>query len=129
MSRRRLNIAGMLPARLMLIVALVLAAFAHSPATSAAIEKAQYAAAYTLPDGTTPILCDPTGDDDHAGFKQCAFCLIASSASLNGNDNPASCAIAFVAEAIHFRTDSSDQRTASRLLTTSAPRAPPHRGA
>ncbi|MGB7433295.1 MAG: hypothetical protein WA921_12595 [Ahrensia sp.] len=111
----------------MLVAALVLAAFAHSPATTTAIEKAQFAAAYTLPDGSLPVLCDPNGNDENAGFDRCAFCIIATGAALNGSDNSASCIIAFFAETVRFSKTFAAAPVASRLLTTSAPRAPPCR--
>jgi len=67
--------------RVLLLVAVVLAAFAHRPAVSAPTpyELAQY----VLPDGTVPDLCT-TGDGSapsHEQHQLCDFCLIAGSSA------------------------------------------------
>jgi hypothetical protein len=65
-------------------LALVLLAFAHKP-----IDLPQSGgydiAAYTLPDGTVPILCQPSGEkggehghDGHAYSQDCEACRISS---------------------------------------------------
>lgn len=63
--------------RVLLLAAIVLAAFAHRPAVSAPTpyELAQYA----FPDGTLPVLCTPGSGDvpAHANRSLCDFCLIA----------------------------------------------------
>lgn len=63
--------------RLALIAGLVLAAFAHRPATPtpsgmSLIELARY----VLPDGSLPVLCLP-GQDGAVSGAHCEFCLIA----------------------------------------------------
>lgn len=67
--------------RVLLLAAIVLAAFAHRPAVSAPTpyELAQF----TFPDGTAPDLCTPGSGDGpaHADHFFCDFCLIAGSSA------------------------------------------------
>lgn len=67
--------------RVLLLAAIVLAAFAHRPAVSAPTpyELAQY----VLPDGTLPDLCatEEDGSPSHAHHDFCDFCLIAGAAA------------------------------------------------
>lgn len=67
--------------RVLLLAAIVLAAFAHRPAVSAPTpyELAQY----VLPDGTFPDLCatEEGGDPSHAHHDFCDFCLIAGASA------------------------------------------------
>lgn len=67
--------------RLALVLALVMAAFAHRPAAPtptgmSALEMAQY----VLPDGTLPVLCLP-GQGGQVSGSFCEFCLIAGGAA------------------------------------------------
>lgn len=78
-------------ARLALIAALVMTAFAHRPAAPtptgmSALEMAQY----VLPDGSLPVLCLP-GEDGGISGSFCEFCLIAGGAAppAPGNGLPA----------------------------------------
>lgn len=113
-------------ARLVLVAALVLAAFAHRPAAPTpsgmtALELARY----VLPDGSLPVLCLP-GEDRGASSVFCEFCLIAGGAMPSG---PASgpCRLAHdatIASAISVR--------AGPLICpvchgTASPRGPPAR--
>lgn len=68
-------------ARLALVVALVLAAFAHRPAalTPTGMTALQIAR-YVLPDGSLPVLCLPGRDNGVAG-SFCEFCLVAGNAA------------------------------------------------
>ena len=67
--------------RIMCVVALTLVAFAHRPV--ALPETSGFdLAAYTLPDGSVPVLCitdDGDGSSGHAGSGSCEFCRIATS--------------------------------------------------
>lgn len=66
--------------RVLLLAAVVLAAFAHRPAVSAPTpyELAQFA----FPDGTAPDLCTPgSGAPAHDAHPACDFCLIAGSSA------------------------------------------------
>jgi len=70
--------------RLALVLALVMAAFAHRTAAPtqtgmSALEMAQY----VLPDGTLPVLCLP-GQDGGVSGNFCEFCLIAAGAAPPG---------------------------------------------
>lgn len=78
-----------LAARAVLLVSLVLAAFAHTAlplqiATPAGFDERAYAAQYTLPDGTLPIICDRSGrgGTHHPSAMPCEFCSLADSAAL-----------------------------------------------
>jgi hypothetical protein len=72
--------------RIVLIMALVMAAHAHrvwaNDDAFAVTDRAGYAAQYTLPDGTLPVLCQPGGQRHHAHQYACDFCLIAGAASV-----------------------------------------------
>jgi len=75
---------GRVPAvwfRVLLMAAIVLAAFAHRPAVSAPtpLELAQY----VLPDGTWPDLCDAQEDGapSHSHHAFCDFCVIAGASA------------------------------------------------
>lgn len=71
---------------MVLLCALVMSAFAHqaSPAVAqpTGIDMRAYAAQYTLPDGTLPVLCDWQSGDSQNSTSLCEFCLIAASAHL-----------------------------------------------
>ena len=64
-------------ARLALALALVLAAFAHRPASPTPSGMSVWELAqYVLPDGSLPSLCLP-GEEHRFGGHHCEFCLIA----------------------------------------------------
>ncbi|MCD2175550.1 hypothetical protein [Rhizobium sp. C4] len=73
--------------RVMLIVALTMIGFAHKPVEAAALPASVQYAAYTLPDGTLPVLCvTVTGDEDMSGSAKgamhsygCDACRLAAS--------------------------------------------------
>jgi hypothetical protein len=79
---QRLNIF----VRAMIVVALTMIGFAHKPVAAELPASIQYAA-YTLPDGTLPILCvTVTGDEDISGQPKgaahsygCDACRLAAS--------------------------------------------------
>lgn len=61
---QRLNIF----VRMMIVVALATIGFAHKPVMAGALPASIEFAAYTLPDGTLPVLCiTVTGDQDMSG--------------------------------------------------------------
>lgn len=73
-----------LAARIVLLASLVFAAFAHTaPAlqitTPDGFDERAYAAQFTLPDGTLPIICDRTGNGGthHPSTMPCEFCSLA----------------------------------------------------
>ena len=75
--------------RMVLLGALVLAAFAHqvhphSGNTPVGIDSRAYAAQYTLPDGTLPVLCEKSGHSGThpMGAMPCEFCSLVEKASL-----------------------------------------------
>ncbi|MEM8541424.1 MAG: hypothetical protein AAGF25_10765, partial [Pseudomonadota bacterium] len=78
-----------LAARAMLVVSLVLAAFAHTVHTHQVntpigFDQRAYAAQFTLPDGTLPIICDKTGSggSHHPSTMPCEFCSLADNTVL-----------------------------------------------
>ncbi len=63
---QRLNII----VRMMIIVALTMIGFAHKPVMADAVPASIEYAAYTLPDGTLPVICvTVTSDEDMSGAK------------------------------------------------------------
>ena len=77
-----------LAARVVLLASLVLAAFAHTAlplhvTTPDGFDERAYAAQYTLPDGTLPVICDRTGrgGTHHPTAMPCEFCSLADSAA------------------------------------------------
>jgi len=79
---KRLNIFM----RMMIVVALTMIGFAHKPVMAGAVPASIEYAAYTLPDGTLPVICiTVTGDEDMAGAKGsmgaygCDACRLAAS--------------------------------------------------
>ncbi|PYE89338.1 hypothetical protein [Phyllobacterium leguminum] len=79
---REILLNGRNLARFLCALALVLLAFAHKPVD---FKSGGYdLAAYTLPDGTVPVLCQPSGGDDQGGHdghlygQDCEACRIAS---------------------------------------------------
>lgn len=78
-----------LAARIVLLASLVLAAFAHTThtheiTTPAGFDQRAYAAQFTLPDGTLPIICDKTGNGGrhHPTAVPCEFCSLADNTAL-----------------------------------------------
>lgn len=72
--------------RMMIIVALTMIGFAHKPVMAGSLPASIEYAAYTLPDGTLPVICiTVTGDEDMAGAKGgmgaygCDACRLAAS--------------------------------------------------
>ena len=56
--------------RMMIIVALTMIGFAHKPVMAGPLPASVEYAAYTLPDGTLPVICvTVTGDEDLGGAK------------------------------------------------------------
>lgn len=73
--------------RIVLLLSLILAAFAHTvPSqqikTPIGIDHRAYAAQFTLPDGTLPIICERIGDGGthHPYAMPCEFCTLADNA-------------------------------------------------
>ncbi len=58
-----------LAVRMLCALALVFVAFAHKPITTASADQIDLAA-YTLPDGTVPVLCLP-GSGDQGSAQEC----------------------------------------------------------
>ena len=78
-----------LAAHAVLLASLVLAAFAHTVhthgvTTPAGFDQRAYAAQFTLPDGTLPIICDKTGNGGthHPSTMPCEFCSLADNTVL-----------------------------------------------
>lgn len=84
-SNRRLI---MLATRTMLLASLILAAFAHTAplqiTTPIGFDERAYAAQFTLPDGSLPIICDRSGDGGthHPAAMPCEFCSLADNTAL-----------------------------------------------
>ncbi|MEM9575333.1 MAG: hypothetical protein AAF870_08905 [Pseudomonadota bacterium] len=85
---KKANFAS-LAARAVLLVSLVLASFAHTvhahPVnTPVGFDQRAYAAQFTLPDGTLPIICDKTGNGGthHPSTIPCEFCSLADNTVL-----------------------------------------------
>ena len=75
-----------LAVRMLCALALVFVAFAHQPVIAASNNQIDLAA-YTLPDGTVPVLCLPGSDGDtekgkHHADKDCEACRISASVHL-----------------------------------------------
>lgn len=82
MNSNKLKNTGV-AARLVLVLALVFASFAHTAYAQnniapAGFDERAYAAQFTLPDGTLPILCNKNGNGDthHASAMPCEFCSL-----------------------------------------------------
>ena len=90
---RDLDGAGFMPQRLnivmrvMIIVALTMIGFAHKPVMAGSLPASVEYAAYTLPDGTLPVICvTVTGDEEMGsatkggmGAYGCDACRLAAS--------------------------------------------------
>ncbi len=84
-NRRLIELAS----RVMLLASLILAAFAHTAhplqiTTPNGFDERAYAAQYSLPDGTLPIICDRSGDGGthHPTAMPCEFCSLADNSHL-----------------------------------------------
>jgi hypothetical protein len=67
-----------LPLRILCVLALVMAAFAHRPVIGSAADTSDLAA-YAFPDGTLPVVCVGAADspgEKHASGTACEFCRI-----------------------------------------------------
>ncbi len=118
--------------RVVLLASLVLAAFAHTaPSQNIAlpdgIDARAYAAKYTLPDGTLPIVCDRTGKGgtQHPGATPCEFCSLAKSTDLAAPAEVASTP-AFDVTLDNCLAPQTMALVQSKLGFHGASRAPPH---
>lgn len=114
-------------ARIACALALLLIGFAHQPPRLHASVPSSEVAAYMLPDGTLPPLCDLAlaDDDDHGGLHdhgRCEACLLSASTLL-----PPPPALAFpplrLAETLPLQNRAAGPAMVFRL--TAAPRGPP----
>ncbi|SOC86281.1 hypothetical protein SAMN05421890_4807 [Ensifer adhaerens] len=125
---QRLNIC----VRMMIVVALTMIGFAHKPVMAGEVPASVLYAAYTLPDGTLPVLCiTVTGDEDKASAPKgtmrdygCDACRLAASILTAEPPVLEGSAIEFPhRRCAHCRDIPKPQGAAvSRAL----PRAPPH---
>lgn len=72
-------------ARIICALALILVGFAHQPPRIPTTVPASEMAAYVLPDGTLPVLCDLANldDDDHSHDPgRCEACVLSASTLL-----------------------------------------------
>ena len=113
-----------LPLRVLCVLALVIAAFAHRPAIGSVADTSDLVA-YTFPDGTLPVLCGGAADNPgkHAGGTSCEFCRIAGAVLMPAPpEDYAYCPSLAALEAVIVH----DEPTRRRLFPPSAPpRGPP----
>lgn len=118
-------------ARAMLLVSLVLSAFAHTAAplhaaTPDGYDARAYAAQFTLPDGTLSILCDRNGGSSphHPGAMPCEFCSLADNAAFisHPSEKPIRACLAGLENPLSIIGVSA---TKARLGMHGASRAPP----
>ncbi|HWU62316.1 MAG TPA: hypothetical protein VN112_09875 [Ensifer sp.] len=118
--------------RMMIIVALTMIGFAHKPVMADALPASIQYAAYTLPDGTLPVICvTVTGDEDMGstaakggmGAYGCDACRLAATILVPEPPAISASAIEFPRErCAHCREiPKPDVAETSRAL----PRAPP----
>lgn len=115
--------------RILCALALILVGFAHKPPHVVTTVPASEVAAYTLPDGTVPMLCDLANlaDDDHdhgpsQGPLRCEACLLSASTLA---PPPPGLAVPPLRLAGTFLPQDLDGGPATAFRLTAAPRGPP----
>jgi len=116
-------------ARIMLVMAVIATAFAHSANTQAPTQNStysvDYAALYMLPDGTVASVCQSGDPNQSAAWSECEFCLISGSAGLPETRATGCAHPGIAAFAYHANGSQNAERKLYRLYA--ATRAPPRR--
>ena len=112
--------------RIICALALILVGFAHKPPQAFTTVPASEFAAYVLPDGTLPFLCDVANLDGDKGpmhdHGRCEACLLSASTLL---PPPPSLAVPPLRLAETLLPQSPKSALVTPFRLTSAPRGPP----